>query len=192
MKTCKKCGKEANTDRLLCKECYRISKLKEPLAMPYGIEFKHSGNTYIVTEYGKVFTTVGMRYLTPRVMPNGYEMYSFGDGIERKQVYTHRLVAFCFGLLKSIDDELCIDHVDRNKLNNKLINLRTCTHSENEIHKNVATKGLLYAYGDKRYGPYRSVKDMYTDLNIVGTLGSFYTQVSRGIGFGYTFKRENI
>ena len=194
MKICKVCGKQADTDRLMCKECYRLQRSghlgKE---LPKGKEFVHHNKTFIVTEDGRVFSTITYKYLTPIVMKNGYLMYSFGStsANTRKQIYAHRLVAYCYGILDSLDDPRDVDHFDRVKTNNEPSNLRAVSRSENELHKRHS-KGMLYACKNGvKYGPYKSVKDMYEDLHIEGTLGSFYTQVSRKTGYGYTFTREN-
>lgn len=196
MKTCKICGKPANTDRLLCKECLRLKRSGHlGKDVPIGKDFVFNNKRYVVTEDGKVFSTITFKYLTPIVMNNGYIMYSFGSASNgtRKQIYAHRLVAYCYGMLKSLDDEMCIDHIDSNKSNNCLSNLRAATYSENELYKK-RRKGKLLAIDNqtkKTLGPYSSVKEMYEDLQINGTLGSFYTQVSRGAGYGYTFVRAN-
>lgn len=196
MKTCKICGKPANTDRLLCKECLRLKRSGHlGKDIPIGKDFMFNNKRYVVTEDGKVFSTITFKYLTPIVMKNGYIMYSFGSASNgtRKQIYAHRLVAYCYGILKSLDDDMCIDHIDGNKSNNHVSNLRAVTYSENELYKKHR-KGKLFAINNqtkKTLGPYNSVKEMYNDLQINGTLGSFYTQVSRGAGYGYTFVRAN-
>ena len=196
MKLCKICGKPADTDRLLCKECYRLSRSGHlGKTVPIGKDFIINDKRYIVTEDGRVFSTITFKYLTPIVMKNGYIMYSFGSASNdtRKQIYAHRLVAYCYGILKTLDDEMCIDHIDRDKSNNHVNNLRAVTYSENELHKKHS-KGKLFAINietKKATGPYYSVKEMYDALQIKGTLGSFYTQVSRGTGYGYIFIRAN-
>lgn len=185
---------QADTDRLLCKECLRLSRLKSKLPIPKGKLFEYLGNKYIVTNDCKVFSIKSMRYISPIQMQNGYIMYSFGAASKgtRKQCYAHRLQAFVNNIISSIDEDILIDHIDGNKSNNELNNLRRATYSDNELYKRQ-NKGMLFAYKDNtKYGPFSSVKDMYKYLQIDGTLGSFYTQVSRGIGFGYIFKRENI
>lgn len=53
--------------------------------------------------------------------------------IPKRTLLTHRLVALAF--LENNDDKKCVNHIDGNKLNNKVENLEWCTHSENEIHK---------------------------------------------------------
>ena len=194
MKKCKICGKPADTDRLLCKDCYRLQRNGHlGKSIPNGKDFIHHGKRFIVTEDGDVFSTITFKYLKPATMKNGYKMYTFGSSSAgtRLQVYAHRLVAYCYGLIESLDSPLCIDHIDRDKSNNKVGNLRAVTYSENELYKRAAS-GKLFAHKDGiTYGPYISVKDMYEDLHIPGTLGSFYTQVSRKAGYGYTFTREN-
>ena len=194
MRICKVCGKPANTDRLLCSECYRLQRSGHlGKAVPNGKDFFWHNKRYVVTEDGAVFSTITFKYLTPIEMPNGYLMYSFGSvsAGTRKQIYAQRLVAYCYGIIDSLDDPRDVDHYDRNKKNNAPHNLRALSHTDNELHKRHA-KGVLYAYNaTHKYGPFLSVKDMYAALHVQGTLGSFYTQVSRGAGYGYKFTREN-
>ena len=195
MKICKICGNVANTDRLLCKECYRLQRNGHAgKTTPIGREFVHNNKRYIITEDAKVFSTVTYKYLTPTVMRNGYIMHSFGSASNgtRRQIYAHRLVAYCYGLLPTLNSNLVVDHVDSNRSNNALHNLRVVPSSDNELFKRQKN-GLLFAHTDcEKFGPYKSVKQMYEALNIKGTLGSFYTQVSRGQGYGFIFTRENI
>lgn len=194
MKICKVCGKPANTDRLLCKDCYKLHRNGNlDKELPIGKDFIHYEKRFIVTEDAKVFSTITFKYLKPTIMKNGYLMYTFGSASAgtRVQVYAHRLVAYCYGMLDDLFSPLCIDHIDRDKTNNLLSNLRVVSYSENELHKKQA-QGMLYAHKDGCvYGPYVSVKEMYTALKVKGTLGSFYTQVSRKAGYGYTFTRED-
>jgi len=56
---------------------------------------------------------------------------------------------------KSIDPDLLVDHIDRNKLNNKISNLRLVTASENCRNKatksNTGYKYITWVEGSKRY-----------------------------------------
>jgi hypothetical protein len=61
---------------------------------------------------------------------NGYRKVTIG----LKKVYMHRLVLEAF---TSIDQGvgMIVDHIDRNKLNNNLDNLRWATYKENAINR---------------------------------------------------------
>lgn len=194
MRLCKKCGKPAMKNRLLCRECYRVSRLRGTEPAPDGIELTILGKTYTITRDGRVYNNLYRKYLSPIRMKNGYIMYSFGSTSagNRKQYYAHRLVAVAYGLLKSLDDERHIDHINNRRDDNRLDNLRVVDRSENNLMSHLRNKGYIYAIKHGiEYGPFKSVKEMYNALSIKTTLSSFYSQVSRGAGYGYTFERRH-
>lgn len=61
---------------------------------------------------------------------NGYLTFSFptGGSGNAKRVLVHRAIAEAWDLQGNGD---CINHIDHNKLNNKLDNLERCTRAEN-------------------------------------------------------------
>jgi hypothetical protein len=60
---------------------------------------------------------------------NGYVQFGLSQDGLRKSVNKHRLIAELF--VFNPDDLPCVDHKDRNKLNNTVENLRWCSVSEN-------------------------------------------------------------
>jgi len=83
---------------------------------------------------------------------DGYNIIRInGRGIKR-----HRLIAYCFLGLENIVGEKnnvnCIDHIDNNKLNNSVANLRITTHQGNMFNR-PTTKGY---YWDKQRNKWRA------------------------------------
>ena len=99
-------------------------------------------DNYEIDERGNVFSLSSQTYLKPHPDRYGY-LYVTIKGRHKK---VHRLVAEAF--LENKDEKPCIDHIDRNKLNNHVSNLRFVTHKENS--NNPRTIAHLKEVG-KRY-----------------------------------------
>lgn len=97
---------------------------------------------YYVSNLGIAYTTKiarrynpngEMRVLQPRRHPSGYLYFGFfvGSGPNKKRIWrrAHRVVYETF--VGKIKPGLVIDHIDGNKHNNNVENLRMVTHSEN-------------------------------------------------------------
>lgn len=97
---------------------------------------------YYVSNLGIAYTTKisprynpngEMRELQPRRHPSGYLYFGFfvGKGPNKKRIWrrAHRVVYEAF--VGKIKNGLVIDHIDGDKHNNKVDNLRMVTHSEN-------------------------------------------------------------
>ncbi len=88
---------------------------------------------YAVSDQGFVVSKRKMHILHGSLCGAGYELVSlFADGT-RKREYIHRLVAREF--LDNPDNLKEVDHIDRNKCNNSVDNLRWCSRSANNINK---------------------------------------------------------
>ena len=87
------------------------------------------------------------------------------DGYEYVRLYyktykVHRLVALTF--LDPIDDKPIVDHINRNRLDNNVSNLRYCTYVENNNnralpasgHRNISSDHNSYTVQIKRNGIY--------------------------------------
>ena len=84
---------------------------------------------YEVSSEGEVRNVRTGKVMKP-VITSGYPRVNVGRENPRT---IHRLVALTF--IPNPDNKPEVDHIDRNRLNNKLENLRWVTHSENELNK---------------------------------------------------------
>ena len=90
-------------------------------------------SNYRVCKQGTVINLQTKKLLKGTV-DNGYKRFCLrNDKGDRKKILGHRLIALAF--LKNPHNKKEVDHIDRNKLNNCVSNLRWSTHTENQINK---------------------------------------------------------
>jgi hypothetical protein len=76
-----------------------------------------------------VLRNVKTKRILKGALTKGYVKFDlYQDGF-RKMVYKHRILAELF--VWNPDDLPCVDHIDRNRLNNSIENLRWCSYEEN-------------------------------------------------------------
>jgi len=73
-------------------------------------------------------------------LSKGYKYVMLWKNNEQKCFKIHRLLGLHF--IPNPENKECIDHIDRNKLNNDLSNLRWATYSENCMNKEIPVKDL--------------------------------------------------
>lgn len=110
--------------------------MKEEIKEIKGFEDYYVSNlgTAYTTKVSKRYNPTGeMRELQPRRHPSGYLYFGFfvGKGPNKKRIWrrAHRVVYEAF--IGNIKNGLVIDHIDGDKHNNRIDNLRMVTHSEN-------------------------------------------------------------
>lgn len=90
-------------------------------------DYKH---LYKISNFGRVYSCMTVRFLQPGVSRIGnYKkvvLYKNGKGITKK---IHRLIAEAF--IPNPENKPCIDHIDGDRLNNSISNLRWATYKEN-------------------------------------------------------------
>lgn len=69
------------------------------------------------------------KIMKPKITIHGYYEISLMKNGKHKSHTVHRLVAGAF--IPNPENKPCIDHINTNRLDNKIENLRWCTHSEN-------------------------------------------------------------
>lgn len=99
-------------------------------------------------------------YISLRYKGAGYYVVNLSSHGHRDIYYLHRLIAEAF--IPNPDNKPCIDHIDRNPLNNSISNLRWCTHTENMNNENTRKQFSKSAKGNPkptRYIPIVGIKD---------------------------------
>lgn len=92
-------------------------------------------NNYVVSNLGYIKNHKTGRILKTPLCKNGYPMVNLSNKNIKKTFYLHSIVANSF--LNKENEKYEIDHIDGNKVNNKLDNLRFVNHSENQKNRKI-------------------------------------------------------
>ena len=110
---------------------------------------------YEISNFGNVRNKKTGKVLSPSVNGKGYYNVDFYNNGTRKNHKVHRLVAEAF--IPNHDNKACVDHIDNNKLNNHVENLRWATISENGMNRKMSknnsssVKGIYFHRRSKKW-----------------------------------------
>jgi hypothetical protein len=117
---------------------------------------------YEVSSTGLVLSHNTGGILSPLTHHNGYLSVMLSNPlIGTKRIGIHRIVAISF--LENPENKREVDHIDRDKTNNHVSNLRWATHSENQQNTGVSCDNKL---GIKNIH-YNKIKDRYIYKKII-------------------------
>ena len=116
---------------------------------------------YLIYPDGKVYSKVSKRYLLAQLNKSGYLHIGLYKDNKRKEHKIHRLVGLHY--ITNPDNKPFLDHINRDKLDNRVENLRWVTRSENgqNVDKRKHNKsGIKNIYYDKTNRGYRYEKQI--------------------------------
>ena len=90
---------------------------------------------YEISNFGNVKNIKTGRILKPVINSNGYLQVILSKDKKKYTHYVHRLLAQNF--IPNPNNKLCIDHINNDKLDNSLTNLRWASFSENNRNKSM-------------------------------------------------------
>jgi hypothetical protein len=116
---------------------------------------------YEVSSFGRVkrfYKNGNNKILKPGTNENGYYYVNLYKSGKPKNIKIHRLVANAF--IKNPSNKRCVDHIDNNKKNNHIHNLRFATLSENQMNRKQnnnntsGQKGISWFKRDSKWHAY--------------------------------------
>ena len=127
-------------------------------------------SNYSITEDGKVWSNITNRFLKAGLGKIGYYVVALRKDNKQKTFNVHRLVAELF--LDNVENKPFVNHINGNKLDNRIENLEWCTARENNIHAHKI--GLNYISKSNRVEASRTAKEKFSKIVLDTQTGIFY------------------
>lgn len=131
---------------------------------------------YQVSNIGRVRNISSGKILTPCKCNCGYDRVTLVKDGKNKTYRIHCLVANEFLDKPESTEKLIVDHIDRNKQNNTVLNLRYATHSQNFMNKDKTSKttssqykGVSFDKKSKKFKAYITVDKKVTHIGFFNT-----------------------
>lgn len=156
----------------------------------------------MVPSYNNGYVPIKEQIIEPRLNSKGYKQVSVRTNHKKHHLFVHRLVALAF--IPNPENKPAVDHINTNKLDNNVENLRWATHSENSrnpltnAHISAGLKGKIpWNKGEsfctkkpQEYNPHehwfnKKIKQYDLDGNFIKEWGSL-KEASISIGACYS------
>ena len=116
-------------------EQYEVSSEGRVRSLDKKVECKSAlGNIYPKIIKGKI--------LTPYKGTRGYYVHNLVGSSGVYTYYLHKIIANTF--VPNPENKKCIDHINRDKLDNTISNLRWATHTENALNKDKDNDAYIW------------------------------------------------
>lgn len=89
---------------------------------------------YYATIDGKIYSKSFKRFLKQKTDGSGYKLLTLHNKGTKFDALVHRLIAAAF--IENVDNKAVVNHINKNKSDNRVENLEWVTYSENMIHAN--------------------------------------------------------
>jgi hypothetical protein len=111
---------------------------------------------YMISDEGRVFSIKTHRFLKLGINTSGYYYVNLCKYGIVKSFSIHKIVSQAF--LDNNENKRCVDHINNNKKDNRLENLRFVSSSENSMNRKISnrnTSGIKGITFYKKYNKYR-------------------------------------
>ena len=120
-------------------------------------------DNYEISSHGRVRINKTSKILSLKYETNGYVRIGLTKDKKQKYFNVHRLVAFAF--LEKKDEDIEVDHIDHNRSNNMLNNLRWTTTSINGRNASISKRNTS-GYQGVRYSKNGNWEASWCDENM--------------------------
>ena len=97
-------------------------------------------DNYEISSHGRVRNNETRKIMNYSNRKDGYTRIELSKNGEKKSYAVHRLVGFAF--LEKKEEDIEVDHLDHNRSNNLLTNLRWTTSSGNNRNRSISSKNI--------------------------------------------------
>jgi len=135
-------------------------------------------SNYTISNDGKIYSKIKKIYRKCHYNPQGYLQLRLKQNGKNENICVHRLVAEHF--LPNPENKRCIDHIDKDKKNNNMWNLRWCTNGENmsnrgkQQNNTSGFKGVTFNKERNKWQAQIQVEKVYKSLGRFDTKEKAY------------------